>query len=220
VLVLVDVEAVEIIATIQRNGNYMAARSFDAADPGVQAVGRVDHTGLRTDVLDIRYRLDVVALSVLEVVTHAGGWLFDRVMAGWDVTVFITDHADERPLQILGAQTLDLDYAFASLDRRPRSQALAVATDLFGSDLRVRQGVMKALDHALTEVTLWGGTWPAELDDSIDSVQHRLSAAARTFKAQALAAAAAPNASVGFTETFRSRLIACRSVAADLVPAS
>jgi hypothetical protein len=39
------------------------------------------------DVLDIRYRLDVAAMSVLEVVTRAGGWLFDRVMAGWDVTV-------------------------------------------------------------------------------------------------------------------------------------
>jgi hypothetical protein len=166
----------------------------------------------------MRYRLDVVALGVLEVVTHAGGWLFDRVMAGWDVTVFIADHADERPLQILGAQTLDLDDAFVSLDHRPRPQALAVATDLFGSDLRVRQGVLKALDHRLTEVTLWGETRPSELDDSTDSVQHRLSAAARVFKAQALAAAAAPNASVGITETFRSRLIACPSVA-DLIPA-
>jgi hypothetical protein len=156
---------------------------------------------------------------VLEVVTHAGGWLFDRVMAGWDVTVFIADHADERPLQILGAQTLDLDDAFVSLDHRPRPQALAVATDLFGSDLRVRQGVLKALNRGLTEVTLWGETRPSELDDSIDSVRHRLSAAARIFKAQALAAAAAPNASVGFTEMFRSRLIACPSVA-DLVPAS
>lgn len=168
----------------------------------------------------MRYRLDVVALSVLEVVTYAGGWLFDRVMAGWDVTVRVADHADERPLQILGAQTLDFDYALASLDHRPRPQALAVATDFFGSDLRVRQGVLKALDDGLTEVTLCGETWPAELDDNIDSVQHRLSTAARVFKAHALAAAGAPNASVGFTETFRSRLIACPSVAADLVPAS
>jgi hypothetical protein len=121
-------------------------------------------------------------------------------------------------LQILGAQTLDLGDAFVSPDHRPRPQALAVATDLFGSDVRVRQGVLKALDHRLTEVTLWGETRPSELDDSTDSVQHRLSAAARVFKAQALAAAAAPNASVGITETFRSRLIACPSVA-DLIPA-
>jgi hypothetical protein len=39
------------------------------------------------------------------------------------------------------------------------------------------------------------------------------------FKAQALEAAGHPDASVGCRETFRSRLIACPSVA-DLVPAS
>jgi hypothetical protein len=49
------------------------------------------------------------------VVTRAGGWLFDRVMGGWDVTVFVADPADVRPLQILGTQTLDLDYAFGSM---------------------------------------------------------------------------------------------------------
>jgi hypothetical protein len=174
---------------------------------------------VRDEVLDIRYRLDVVALGVLEVVTHAGGWLFDRVMAGWDVTVCIADHADVRPLQILGTRTLDLDYAFGSLDHRPRPQALAVATDMFGSDSRARQRVLKALDHRLTEVTLWGELRSAELEARTDSVQHRLSDAARVFKEQALAAAAASKASVGFTETFRSRLISCPSVA-DLVPAS
>jgi hypothetical protein len=171
------------------------------------------------DVLDIRYRLDVAALSVLEVVTRAGGWLFDRVMAGWDVTVFVADHAAMRPLQILGTQTLDLDYAFGSMDQRPRPQALAVATELFGSDLRARQRVLKALGHRSTEVTLWGEVRSPELNASTDLVQHRLSDAARVFKAQALAAAGAPDASVGCTETFRSRLIACPSVA-DLVPAS
>jgi hypothetical protein len=171
------------------------------------------------DALDIRYRLDVAAMSVLEVVTRAGGWLFDRVMAGWDVTVCVADHADGRPLQILGTKTLDLDFAFGSLDQRPRPQALAVATDLLDSDLRARQRVLKALDHRLTEVTLWGEVRSAEFNARTDSVEHRLSDAARVFKAQALEAAGHPDASVGCRETFRSRLIACPSVA-DLVPAS
>jgi len=177
-------------------------------------------TRVRADGPDMRYRLDVVAPSVVEVVTNAGGWLFDRVMAGWDVTVLVAEHPDDRPLQILGAQTLDLEYALASMDRRPRPQTLAVAADIFADDSRVRQWVLQALDHGLTEVTLWGETWPAELDDSGDSVKHRLSAAARAFKAQALAAAAAPDASVGFTETFRSGMMACPLVAVNLVPAS
>ncbi len=169
----------------------------------------------------MRYRLDVVASGVVDVVRFAGGWLFDRAMAGWDVTVLLTDladHPDERPLQILGAQTLDLEDALASVETRPRPQALAAAADLLGCDPRVRRGVLQALDHGVTEVTLWGESWPAELDDSVGLVQHRLSMAAQTFKAQALAAAASPASSIGLTETFRSGLMACQSVAADLVP--
>lgn len=199
----------------------MTARSFATPDTGVQAAREVNHTRLRADGPDLRYRLDVVAPSAVEVVTHAGGWLFDRVMAGWDVTIFIADHSDVRPLQILGTQTLSFDSAFASRDDRPRPrpQALAVATDVFGRDLRVRRRVLKALARELIEVTLWGEARSAELDRTTDSVQHQLSAAARVFKAQALAAAAAPNASIGMTETFRSRLSGCALVA-DLVPAS
>jgi len=167
----------------------------------------------------MRYRLDVVASSVVDVVRFAGGWLFDRSMAGWDVTVLLTDHPDDRRLHILGAKTLDLESVLASVGTHPRPQALAAAADLLGSDPRVRTGVLQALDHGVTEVTLWGTTWPAELDDSVGRVQHRLSMAAQTFKAKALAAAAVPAESVANVETFRSGLMACRSVAADLLPA-
>ncbi|WP_061557100.1 hypothetical protein [Mycobacterium simiae] len=170
----------------------------------------------------MRYRLDVVASSVLDVVRFAGGWLFDRSMAGWDVTVLLTDLADQsdlRPLQIIGAQTLDLEDVLASIEHRPRPQALAAAADLVGCDSRVRQGVLQALDHGVTEVILWGETWPAELDGSVGLVQHRLSTAAQVFKGKALAAAALPGCSIGHVENFRSGLLAFPSVAADLVPA-
>ncbi|OBI74081.1 hypothetical protein [Mycobacterium asiaticum] len=167
----------------------------------------------------MRYRLDVVASSAVDVVRFAGGWLFDRSMAGWDVTVLLTDHPDDRPLHILGARTLDLESALASVGTRPRPQALAAAADLLGSDPRVRTGVLQALDHGVTEVTLWGRTWPAELDDSVGRVQHRLSRAAQTFKAKALAAAAVKTSSISPVESFRSGLLAGHSVAADLLPA-
>ncbi|MGB8388942.1 hypothetical protein [Mycobacterium sp.] len=171
----------------------------------------------------MRYRLDVVAASVVDVVRFAGGWLFDRAMAGWDVTVLVADHADDhaddRPLQILGARVLDLEDALVSVEFRPRPQALAAAADLFGCDSRVRQGVLQALDHGVTEVTLWGENWPAELDESVGLVQHRLSMAAQIFKSQALAAAAVSHDSISHIEIFRSGLLAWPSVAADLVPA-
>jgi hypothetical protein len=167
----------------------------------------------------MRYRLDVVAADAADVVRFAGGWLFDRAMAGWDVTVLLADHVDARPLQILGAQILDLEYALARAGHRPPPQTLAAAADLFGCDSRVRQGVVQALEHGATEVTLWGETWPAELDERVGLVQHRLSAAAHAFKAQALSAAAIPVDSIGLVETFRSRVMACPSVEADLIPA-
>ncbi|PRC60972.1 hypothetical protein C6A85_14110, partial [Mycobacterium sp. ITM-2017-0098] len=37
----------------------------------------------------MRYRLDVVSPTVRDAVRFAGGWVYDRVMAGWDVTVLV-----------------------------------------------------------------------------------------------------------------------------------
>ena len=167
----------------------------------------------------MRYRLDVVAPTVLDAVKFAGGWVYDRVMAGWDVTVLIAADEDVRSLEILRAEVRDLESVLESWEDRPHPQTIAVAADLFERDDRLRQGVLSALEQGATEVTLWGERLPAELDNSVDSVRNQLSAAARAFKTQALAAANDPEAAaVGHTETFRCGMMA--SVAADLIPAS
>jgi hypothetical protein len=165
----------------------------------------------------MRYRLDVVAPTVLDAVTFAGGWIYDRVMAGWDVTVLIATDEEVRPLEILGAEVRDLETVLESWEDRPHPQTVAVAAEMFDSDARVHEHVLKALDQGATEVTLWGERLPAELDESVDSVEHHLSAAARAFKMQALSACDS-GAAVAHTETFRCGMMA--SVAADLVPAS
>ena len=69
----------------------------------------------------MRYRLDVVAPTVLDAVKFAGGWVYDRVMAGWDVTVLIGDDEDVRPLEILGAEVCDLESVLESWEDRPPS---------------------------------------------------------------------------------------------------
>ena len=165
----------------------------------------------------MRYRLDVVAPTVLDAVTFAGGWIYDRVMAGWDVTVLVGSDEDARPLEILGAEVRDLESVLESWEDRPHPQTVAVAAEVFDSDARVHQHVLNALEQGATEVTLWGERLPAELDDSVDSVEHHLSAAARAFKSQALGACDSKS-SVAHTETFRCGMSV--SVAADLVPAS
>lgn len=167
----------------------------------------------------MRYRLDVVATDIADVVRFAGGWLFDRAMAGWDVTVLLADDVDERPLRILGVQVLDLEFALTTAGHRAPPQTLAAAADLLDCDSRVRQGVLRALDQGATEVTLWGERWPVELNSHVGLVEHRLSAAAQAFKGQALAAAGISATEIAPTEIFRSRVNASPLSQADLVPA-
>jgi hypothetical protein len=131
-------------------------------------------------------------------VQSAGGWLYDRVMAGWEVTALLPDGCDTRPLRVLGVQALDPE---ARARTGSTSQSLAVSAEAFTADARVRDKVLESLDGRLTEVALWGDGWPLGVNRAMTRAQHVLSAAARRFKGYALAAAGIPCAAVGPTET-------------------
>jgi hypothetical protein len=145
------------------------------------------------------YRLDVVAASAADIVQFAGGWLYDRVMAGWEVTALLTRECDTRPLRILGVRTADPEARLALSGST--SQSLAVSAEAFSADPRVRDRVFKSLDDRLTEVALWGEGWPLGVNRTVTRAQHVLSAAARRFKGHALAAAGIPSALIDSTET-------------------
>lgn len=145
----------------------------------------------------------VVSPNVTDAVRFTGGWLFDQGMAGWDVTVLRSDHADPRPLRILGARVASLEPVLASPVRGPRSQAVAVHADLYDADPRVRRMVRGAVDEDLAEVRVWGDGRTGEQGGGAGAVRHRLSLAARAFKAQALAAVSVPDAAEGAVEVFR-----------------
>jgi len=145
-----------------------------------------------------------MAPTMVGVVRSAGGWLFDQVMAGWDVTVLTTDDADARPAHILGARAGDLEAALARRVRGSCLQGIVVREDLYDSDARVRRMVREALDGGLAEVRLWGEGSPATFGEPGGLVWHRLSVAAQAFKAQALAAAAVSAGAGLDTEVFRS----------------
>ncbi|TDC56790.1 hypothetical protein E1281_06615 [Actinomadura sp. KC345] len=136
----------------------------------------------------------MVAPSMVGGVRFAGGWVFDRVAAGWDVTVLTADGTDSRALRILGVRGIDLDKALNSRIRGPRPLALALDAALFESDELVRRKLFEVLDGDM-HIRLWGGRRAGEVDPALDEVpgrlQHRLSSAARAFKTHALAAASA-----------------------------
>ncbi len=151
---------------------------------------------------NVPYRLDVMGTSVADVVTSVGGWLFDRTMAGWRVSMRTACDWDVRALQILGIGTIPLDWDLEAR-KAPQSQTLAVSAELYLSDARLREDIITALDGGLTELCVWGDTQQLGSVDHLEGTIHRLSAAARVFKAQALMALAVPHESVRCTESFR-----------------
>lgn len=170
----------------------MVTPTFDTS-----ASGRVTAARAPGEAASLRYRLDVVAAGVGDVVQSAGGWLYDRVMAGWEVTVLLPHACDTRALRILGVGVSDAGSEWDD----SATQGLAVSAAAFGADARVRDKVLKSLDDRLAEVALWGDGWPVSVHRGLARAQHVLSAAARTFKGHALVAAGISCGSVGPTET-------------------
>ena len=185
----------------------MAARSIDSAARRVSRVHQLPRQGTSPQPPvrhSLRPRLTAIAPSTAEAVQSAGGWLFDQVMAGWDVTVVTADQADPRPLHILGVRARDLDSLFATTAvLGPCLQAVAVRSELYDADERVRRLVLTAAESGTTDIRLWGDLWPSDFDGAADPVSHRLSLAARAFKAQALAVADLAEKSSADTEVFR-----------------
>lgn len=170
----------------------MVAPTFDISKRSAAGATRADGEGLR-------YRLDVLAARAVDVVQSAGGWLYDRAMAGWEVTVLLPPGCDTRSLRILGVGASNLEPSLATLGAG--STSLAVSAEAFTADARVRAAVLESLDNRLTEVALWGDGWPLGVNRATTRAQHLLSGAARMFKGYALAAEGIPGATVGSTET-------------------
>lgn len=170
-----------------------------------------------------RYRIEVIASTVDDVVASAGGWLFDRAMSGWDVNLLVATPADVRPLQILGINPTSAGATLGPVAKWPPTQAIAVGADVFASNARVRRTVVTALERGLSEVTIWGAPCTPELRRRATEVEHQLSSAARVFKAHALAATtrrAGPCAPTDPTERFCSGSRWFPSYESDLQPVS
>jgi hypothetical protein len=112
-------------------------------------------------------------------------------MAGWDVYGFVPDCPDQRPLRILGVNTVDLDLLPEALDP-VRVHSLAVAPELYRRDTRIRARVLQAVDRGAPEVVLLGPSYPRELRREMTRMEHQCSSAAQVLKRLALDAAGGP----------------------------
>ena len=165
----------------------------------------------------LSYELAVIGLDVADVVRSAGGWMCDRVRAGWRVNVLVPAGSDVRPLRILGVDALKLETDYESV-RTSSPVALAVSPTVVAADDRVRRDVRKALLRGVTEVTFWGEPIPIDVDSSIDHVEHRLSGVARAFKTQALIALSISDCQAAPTEVFQGAAMWYPPNSSDLTP--
>ena len=176
--------------------------------------------GVRKSVGRVQcYELAVIGLDVADVVRSAGGWMCERVRAGWRVTVLMPAGSDTRPLRVLGVNPAQLETDYGSL-WTSFPAALAMASGVVVTDERVARDVRKALLRGVTEVTFWGEASLSDVDAPVDLVQHRLSGVARAFKAQALIAASSFDIQAAPTETFHSTALWYPLDGSDLTPPS
>jgi hypothetical protein len=139
------------------------------------------------------------------------------VRAGWDVSVYVAEGSDTRPLAILGVTTHSVGSVVEAL-REASPVALAMDVTTLVADSALGALVRSAVDRGSAEVTLWGDDTAASLESRVARVQHRLSAAALAYKAQALLAGARSTDDLSGTEEFRSCALWYPPESSDLTP--
>jgi len=150
-----------------------------------------------------RWRLAVLGADEPDVVCAAGGLLYDRSMTGWDVTVYLAELTDDRPFRILGVRTELFDDASSLSHESHSPEAIMASARLYDENDAVRGQFRQESRSDCTEMAIWGGDWPTALGPGVRRVEHRLSAAARAFKMQAMIAAGLTPATVDPIEVFR-----------------
>jgi hypothetical protein len=122
----------------------MTARTFHL-DEGAVIVAR-GGIGVRAcDNRMLGYELNVVAVDVADAVRCAGGWMCDRVRAGWKVNVYVPDDSNAQPLQILGVRTLSVEDGLESAVTSGPA-ALAVAAEVVAANEVLRRDVARTLN--------------------------------------------------------------------------
>lgn len=137
----------------------------------------------------VSYQLDVVTATVEDAVRYAGGLMFDRTRAGWQVVVVTDDDLTDvhvTALTILGAGTQSprhLEDTAAGPDRSVRTRVLSV--DECAADRHTAAAENSEIAPSAL-LLFWGPRAAGEPAGLLHAVRHDLSRAARVFKTHAL----------------------------------
>jgi hypothetical protein len=153
-----------------------------------------------SDVFTGPYRIDVFAADVIDVVTCAGGWLYDQSAGGWRVTAALANSTDPQPLRILGVHVVDLASALPPAESG--GCVLGVGSEDPESDRQIGRLMFRNLRATPAKVLWWGTQLPPDLGFLGRRTEHVLSPAACAFKQQAALAAGAISVARTATEGF------------------
>lgn len=151
--------------------------------------------------------MGVLAQSISDAVRCAGGVVFDRAAAGWDVTVYPMDDAGLRAIQILGAKCGEPGSLFCKDASFPT--VLVVTSSLPAANRRVEACVKAALSLHGVEVLFAGVDSPrgrARDDAGLYTLGH----AAHAFKKSAAEAAGLQPDAVSRSEHFHTVAVPSR----------
>lgn len=157
---------------------------------------------VRTNESLSRYALTLVTDDVGEAVSAAGGWMIDRVRAGWRIEAVVPPYCDAKPLEILGVSATHLDTGSDPSWFTSRPAALAVGIGVLAPANPIRTQVQALMRDPGIEITIWGdGEFTS--GRNFEAVRYQLSQAAQAFKAHAMRAASL-STKTGATEFLRS----------------
>lgn len=165
------------------------------------------------------FELAVIPVDVDDAIRSAGGWLCDRVRAGWKVNVVVDEVADVRPLEILGIRSFSSDDKFGALKDAPLA-ALAVAADVISQDIQLLKFIDRVVERKAIEFTLWGEYVPVGLEGRLQRVRNHMSPTAAAFKKYAAGACSITCPADEPVEHFHSSGLWYPTDGTDLVPST
>lgn len=130
------------------------------------------------------YSLKVIGVDAYEIASSAGGWVHDRIRAGWHVSVDLQDTTDSNLLRMLGIRPEAFEQTEPTLWGY---SSVAISARACSEDAGLEQEITRAIRVGQTEVCLWGDP-PPPIGNATQAVRHHLSSAAYAFKHRALAA--------------------------------